>query len=144
MPYRTHKNPIRHVRTRLGIAALAAFAAFVCIYGFGPSRGSGAIGFAAGNKVITSCGSGMTFSYTTVFDAAHSNYAVGGIELSHIPAGCQSHRLSATFYDSSGAPIGSAVDATLAATGTTQTIALTPGSNTIDVSNVSGISVVVS
>jgi hypothetical protein len=131
-------------KARLVIAALAAFVALVCNYGFGTSRGSSATGLAVGNKVIASCGNGMTFAYTTAFDGTDSSYAVSGIELSHIPAACRSQSLSATFYDSSGAVIGSGVDATLTSAGTTQSIAIALGSNNIDAKHVSGISVVVS
>lgn len=131
-------------RARLVVVVLAALVTVVCSYGFGASRGAGATGFAAGDEVITSCGSGMTVAYTTAFDVTDSGYAVSGIELSDIPAACQGQSLSLSFYDSSGAPIGSPVDATLNSVGTTQSIAIDPDSNNIDASNVSGISVVVS
>lgn len=122
------------------IAALAAFVA----YGFAASLGSSTTGLAAGSQVVASCGSGMTFAYKTTFEAGNSSYAVSGIELSNIPAGCRSKSLSATFYDSSDTPVGSAVGATLTAAGTTQSIAVAPGSNEIDAREVSGVSVVVS
>lgn len=131
-------------RARLVIAALAALVAFVCTCGFGPSRGSSATGLAAGDEVVASCDSGMKVAYTTAFDPTDSGYAISGIELSNIPADCQSQRFSATFYASNGAPIGSAVDATLTSAGTTQSIAIAPDSNNIDASDVSGITVVVS
>jgi hypothetical protein len=130
--------------TKLVIAALAACVASVWAYGFAASLGSSTTGLAAGSRVIASCGSGMTFAYTTAFDAADASYAVSGIELSNIPAGCRSKTLSATFYDSSGTPVGSAVGATLATAGTTQSIAVAQGANRIDAGQVSGVSVVVS
>lgn len=128
---------------KLVLAALAAFAAFAGAYGLAASLGSGTTGLAAGSDVIASCGSGMTFAYTTAFDVTDSGYSVSGIELSYIPAGCRSKRLSATFYDSSGAPVGAAVGATLTAAGTTQSIAI-QASNEIDADRVDGVSIVVS
>jgi hypothetical protein len=126
------------------MAALAAFVAFAGAYAFTASFRSGTTGLAAGSEVIAACGSGMTFAYTTAFDAAGSSYSVSSIELSNIPAGCESENLSATFYDSGGTPVGSAVGATLTAAGTTQSIAVARRSNTIDAGRVAGVSVVVS
>jgi hypothetical protein len=129
---------------KLVLAALAAFVAFAGAYGFAASLGSSTTGLAAGSEVIASCGSGMTFAYTTAFDVADSSYSVSGIELSDIPAGCRGKRLSATFHDSSGAPVGAAVGATLTASDTTQSIAIAEGSNEIDAGRVGGVSVIVS
>lgn len=125
-------------------AAAAAVVASVGAFGFAASQGLGNPGLAAGSQVIASCGSGMTLAYTTAYSAAGSGYAVTGIELSNIPAGCHSKSLSATFQDSDGTAVGSAVDATLTAAGTTQSIAVVPSSNPIDAGRVSGVSVVVS
>lgn len=121
-----------------------AIAASRGAYGFAASHRLGSTALAAGSEVIASCGSGMTLAYTTAYSAASSGYAVTGIELSNIPAGCQSKSLSATFQDSSGAAVGSAVGATLTAAGTAQSIVVVPGSNPIDAGRVSGVSVVVS
>jgi hypothetical protein len=129
--------------TTFGIAALVACVAAAGAYGFAASLGSSSTGLAAGSEVIAACGSGMTFAYTTTFDAAGSGYTVSGIDLSNIPAGCRSKTLSATFLDDSGSPVGSAVGATLTAVGTTQSIAVSPGSNRIEAGRVSGVSVVV-
>jgi hypothetical protein len=49
-----------------------------------------------------------------------------------------------TFYDNRGAVVGAAVDATLTASDTTQSIDIVPSPNTIDATRVSGVSVVVS
>jgi hypothetical protein len=130
--------------TTFVIAALAALAATAGGYGFAASLASSATGLAAGSRVIASCGSGMTVAYTTAFDAADSSYAVSGIELSNIPAGCRGEMLSATFYDDSGATVGSAVGATLTTAGTSQSIAIAQSSNRIDASLVGGVAVVVS
>jgi hypothetical protein len=129
---------------RLVVAALAAVVSFLGAYSFAAIFGSSTTGLGAGNKVIASCGSGMTFAYSTAFHAADSDYVVNGIELSNIPAGCQRKSLSASFYDSNGTTVGSAVGATLPASGTTQSIAISPSSNAIDAREVSGVSIVVS
>ena len=126
------------------ISTLAAVAALAGIGGIGTPRGSSATGLAAGDRMIASCGSGMTFAYRTAIDAIDASYAVSNIELSHVPAGCQGERLAATFYDSSGAPIGSPVEATLTSAGATQSIAIVLGSNDIDARHVRGFSVVIS
>lgn len=118
--------------------------ASVSACGFAASQGLSTTGLAAGSEVIASCGSGMTLAYTTAPSAAGSGYAVTGLELANIPAGCQSKSLSATFQDSSGAAVGSSIDVTLTAVGTTQSIAVSPSSNTIDADRVDGVSVVVS
>jgi hypothetical protein len=126
------------------VGAGLAVAASVGAYAFATSQGLGNTGLAAGSQVIAACGSGMTLAYATSYSAAGSGYAVTGIELSNIPAGCRSESLSANFQDSGGAAVGSAVDATLTAAGTTQHIAVIPSSNPIDAGRVSGVSVVVS
>lgn len=144
MAARRRKTPYGRWKAKLVVAALAALLAFAGTYGFAASLGSSTSGLAAGSTVIAPCGSGMRFAYTTAFDVASSSYAVSGIELSNIPAGCQSKSLSATFYDSSGRTVGWAVGATLTAAGTTQSIDVAQGSNTIDAGQVSGVSIVVS
>jgi hypothetical protein len=126
------------------VAALAAVSAFAGAYGFASTLGFGTSGLGAGSTLVASCGSGLTFAYTTSFSPTGSGYVVDGIELSDIPAGCRSKSLSASFYDRSGATVGSPVGATLAASGTTQSIAVAPASDAIDASRVSGVSVVVS
>jgi hypothetical protein len=144
MAARRNEPVSRAGKVRLVAAALAVFAALVGMYGVGTSRGSGATGWAAGDKVIASCGLGMRVTYRTAFDESDGRYAVSGIELSHIPAGCQSQSASATFYDGSGAPIGSTVEATLPSAGSTQSIPILPSSNDIDAGHVNAIAVVVS
>ncbi len=131
-------------RRKTVLAALAAVAAFLGAYGFAATLGSSSTGLGAGSKVVASCGSGLTFAYTAAFSATNSEYVVNGVELSNIPAGCQRKSLSASFYDSDGTPVGSAVDMTLTASGSTQSIAIAPSSNTIDAGQVNGVSVVVS
>jgi hypothetical protein len=129
---------------RVVFAALAAAAAFLGAYGFATTLGSSTTGLGAGSEVVASCGSGLTFAFTAAFSATNSEYVVDGIELSNIPAGCQRKSLSASFYDSNGTTVGSTVDATLTASGSTESIAIAPSSNTIDAGQVNGVSVVVS
>ena len=130
--------------TKLVVAALAAVAACLGAYGFAATLGSSTTGLWAGNQVVASCGSGMTFAYSTAFHAADSDYVVNGIKLSNIPAGCQRKSLSASFYDSNGTTVGSPVGATLPASDTSQSIAISPSSNAIEAGEVSGVSIVVS
>ena len=101
--------------------------------------------FGADTKVITSCGNGMEIGYTTALSTLPnglSTYTVDSIDLSSIPSGCLTRSLSVTFYDTAGNDVGSAVDATLPASGTTKAISIPPA-NTIDAGRVSGVSLVV-
>lgn len=79
----------------------------------------------------------------TGFSKDLTEYTVKDIDLSNIPAGCLGKTLSLTFYDSAGKDVGLAVNSTLPTTGTTQTIPITPDSNTIDATDITGISLVV-
>jgi hypothetical protein len=126
------------------VAAIAAVAACAATYAFAATLAPSSSGLGAGSEVVAACGSGMILSYTSTFDATASGYVVNGIDVSRIPAGCRNKSLSATFYDDSGATIGSAVGGTMTATGTTQSIVVTPSSNFIDAGRVGGVSVVVS
>jgi hypothetical protein len=108
------------------------------------SQGSSTSGFGTDTKVIGSCGSGIAFADTTTYDSGIAGYAVNGINLSNIPAGCLHKSLSVTFYNDSKTPVGSTVTTSLPSTGTTESIPVTPSTNTIETSLVTGISVVVS
>jgi len=132
------------VAAKLLVAAFATVVTCAGTYGFAATLATGSTGLGAGSNVIEACGSGMSVAYTSAYDGADSGYVVNGIDLSGIPAGCQNKSLSATFYDSSGRSVGFTVSAALPASGTTESIAITPNSNTIDAAQVSGISVVVS
>lgn len=129
---------------KLAFAAIAASIVFAGAFGFAASFGMSGGGLHAGDRLIAACGSGMTFAYTTAFDSGSSAYAVSGIDLSNIPAGCLRKAVSVTFLDSADSATGSAVDAVLPASGTTQSISISPTSNPIDAGQVSGVSVVVS
>jgi hypothetical protein len=108
------------------------------------SLGASTGGLGAGSKVIASCGTGMTFSYTATSYGGKRSYALNGIDLTNIPAGCLNKNLSATFYDSSGNPVGEAIRDTLPASGTTQSMSINPSANTIDTTAVAGVSIIVS
>jgi hypothetical protein len=124
--------------------ALVAFVAFSGARAFAATLDLSAGNFGAGSTVVAACGSGMSFGYSTTFDPGIPGYAVDGIDLTNIPAGCLGKSLSVTFYDSGTDPVGTDVRTTLPASGTTQAVSVSPGSNTIPVSRISGISVVVS
>lgn len=132
------------IRTRLVVAVVVGVVTIAGAYGFAATLGAGTAGLGAGSEIVASCGSGMEVAYTASFDPATSGYVVDGIELSDIPTGCRSKSLSASFYDGSGAVVGSPIGAALTASGTTQSIAVAPSSDTVDASRVSGVSVVVS
>ncbi len=129
---------------KLIVAAATAVVVFASVYGFAASLGISTSGLGADTKVVASCGTGLTFAYTTSYYSGVPGYAVSGINLSNIPSGCLSKSLSVTFYNGSNNAVGSAVTATLPASGTTQSIAITPSANTIDASAVTGVAVTVS
>ncbi len=130
--------------TKLVLATVVAVTVFTSVYGFAASLGINTSGLGADTKVVASCGTGLTFAYTTAYYSGVPGYAVNGINLSNIPASCLSKNLSVTFYNGSNNAVGSAVAATLPASGTTQSIAITPSANTIDASAVTGVAVTVS
>jgi hypothetical protein len=130
--------------SKLTLAIVASLAVFASVYGFAASLGVSTSGLGADNKVVASCGSGMTFAYTTSYYSGLPGYAVNGISLSNIPAGCLNKSLAVTFTDGSNAALGSQVTASLPATGTTSTVSITPSADDIDASKVANVSVVVS
>ncbi|HZS31172.1 MAG TPA: hypothetical protein VFA37_07940 [Gaiellaceae bacterium] len=129
--------------SKLLLATVMSVTVFGSVYGFAASLGISTSGLGADNKVIASCGSGMTFAYTTTYYSGLPGYAVNGISLSSIPSGCYGKSLAVTFSDSGNAALGSEVTATLpsAATGS---VSITPATNDIDASKVANVSVVVS
>ena len=130
-------------KSRFLVAGVAAAAVFGSVYGFAASLGISTSGLGADNKVVASCGTGMTFAYTTSYYSTQPGYAVNGINLSAIPAGCLGKNLAVTFSDGTNAALGSQITATLPASGTTATVSITPSANDIDASKVANISVVV-
>lgn len=129
--------------SKLVLATVVSVTVFGSVYGFAASMGISTSGLGADNKVVASCGSGMTFSYTTSYYSGLPGYAVNGISLSSIPAGCYGKSLAVTFTDGSNNSLGSQVTATLpsAASGS---VSITPSANDIDASKVANVSVVVS
>lgn len=137
---------MRHVSatTKLVIAAVTAAFVFAGVYGFAASLGISAGGLGAGDNLMTSCGNGMTFAYSTAFDPEISADVVTGIDLSNVPAGCLDKTLSVNFTNSANEAVGSPISATLSASGTTQVIPVARSSNVIDARQIDSISVVVS
>jgi hypothetical protein len=131
-------------KSKFVLAAIVAVVAFSGVYGFAASLGISSGGLGAGNQIVASCGSGLTLAYTTTFSSAVPGYAVNGINLTNIPSGCWNKNIAVTFTDSSNNPVGSEVTGTLPGSGTTSSISITPSSNEIDASKVTGVSVVVS
>jgi hypothetical protein len=138
-----HKLLALSKTSKLLLATVMSVTVFGSVYGFAASLGVSTSGLGADNKVVASCGSGMTFAYTTTYYSGLPGYAVNGITLSSIPAGCYAKSLAVTFSDGSNAALGSQVTATLpsAATGS---VSITPATNDIDASKVANVSVVVS
>jgi hypothetical protein len=129
-------------KSKFVLAAVVAVIAFSGVYGFAASLNINTGGLGADSKIVASCGTGMTLAYTTTYYSGVPGYAVNGINLSSIPAGCQSKSIAVTFTNGS-TPVGSEVTGTLPAS-STGSISITPSANTIDASQVTGVSVVVS
>jgi hypothetical protein len=127
---------------RLLLAALAASITFALIYAFAASLGTAGTGLGAGGRLVASCGSGMSLAYSTRFDSGISGYAVDEIDVSHIPAGCRGKTVSVSFSNDSGTE-GAAISDTLPASGTSQSIAIDPSSDTIAASRIDSVSLVV-
>jgi hypothetical protein len=130
--------------SKIVLAVVASVTVFASVYGFAASLGVSTSGLGADNKIVASCGSGMTFAYTTSYYSGLPGYAVNGVNITNIPSGCLNKTLAVTFSDGSNAALGSEITATLPSTGTTDSISVTPSANDVDASKVSNISVVVS
>lgn len=135
-------KPLRLARPVL--AALAAGIAFAGVHGFAASLGTTTNGLGADGKPIGSCGAGLTFSYTTAFDPGSAGYAVSGIDVSNIPAGCLGRSITVSFYGSDDRAEGAAVRTTLPAAGGTDDISVDPSANMIDADKIAGVSLAVS
>src|SRR5579862_6293155 len=114
---------------RMMLAAAAASLAFGSVNAFAATLGAGTGALGATDKPIASCGSGMSFRYTTAFSSGIAGYAVDAIDLSNIPAGCLGQSIQVTFYNGD-VVTGAEVFATLPASGQTQSIPIDPSSNT--------------
>jgi hypothetical protein len=129
---------------RLVLAVLAAGAVFGSVHGFATSFGTGSGGLGAGSEPVTSCGAGLTVSYSTAFDPGIDESAITDIDVSNIPAGCLRRNLVLSFYGSGGRAEGAPIRETLPSSGATVEIAVDPSTNTIDAAALTGVSVVVS
>lgn len=128
---------------KLAFAGGVACFAFVGIQGFTASLGMGTSSFGATSHIVASCGNGLTFAYTTTFDAGISGYLVDRINVTNIPASCLGKSLTATFYSDDGSASGSTISTTLPVSGTSESVPVDPDTNTIDARRVGGVSVVV-
>jgi hypothetical protein len=143
-PLRTRKLPAMTPAPKLALAALVSVVAFCGVRGHASSFATTSSGLGATSRPVVSCGTSLTVAYTSSFDRGIAAYAVDGIELSSIPAGCSGKTVSVTFYESDDRADGSTVRATLPATGSARYVAVDPSSDPIDAGRVGGVSVVVS
>jgi hypothetical protein len=126
--------------TKLVVAAVAAVTVFASVYGFAASLGLSSSGLGAGSAVVASCGSGIQAAYTTAYAAAIPGYAVSQVNLSSIPAACQSKSYRIQLTGAGGAAVGAEMSGTLPATATANIAT----SGNPDASLVTGVSVVIS
>ncbi|HJQ50647.1 MAG TPA: hypothetical protein VJ838_09055 [Gaiellaceae bacterium] len=127
--------------TKVIIATAVALVAFGGVYGFAASLGITTNGLGAGSAVVAACGTGTNVGYTTTYTAAITGYSVSQVNLTNIPAACNSKTYNIQLTGAAGATVGSAMTGTLPASGTTATIATTGNP---DASLVTGVSVVFS
>jgi hypothetical protein len=126
--------------TKLVIAAVAAATVFAGVYGFAASLGLTTSGLGAGSAVVASCGSGIQAAYTTSYASGIPGYAVSQVNLSSIPAACQSKSYKIQLTGASGVAVGAEMSGTLPATATANIAT----SGNPDASLVTGVSVVIS
>jgi ribose 5-phosphate isomerase RpiB len=126
--------------TKMVVAAVAAFIVFAGVYGFAASLGLTTSGLGAGSAVVASCGTGIQAAYTTAYASAIPGYAVSQVNLSSIPAACQSKSYRIQLTGAGGAAVGAEMSGTLPATATANIAT----SGNPDASLVTGVSVVIS
>ena len=126
--------------TKLIFAAVVASIVFASVYGFAASLGLTSSGLGAGSAVVAACGTGINAGYTTTYSASIPGYSVSQVNLTAIPAACQSKSYKIQLTGAGGAAIGAEMSGTLPATAT----ANISTSGTPDASLVTGVSVVIS
>jgi hypothetical protein len=126
--------------TKLVLAAVVASIVFAGVYGFAASLGLTSSGLGAGSAVVASCGTGINAAYTTTYSSSIPGYSVSQVNLSAIPAACQSKSYKIQLTGAGGAPVGAEMTGTLPATATANIAT----SGTPDASLVTGVSVVIS
>jgi hypothetical protein len=126
--------------TKLALAAVAAIVVFASTYGFAASLNLGSSGLGAGSAVVASCGTGIQAAYTTAYASGIPGYAVSQVNLSAIPAACQSKSYKIQLTGAGGAAVGAEMSGTLPATATANIAT----SGNPDASLVTGVSVVIS
>jgi len=126
--------------TKMVIAGVAAATVFGGVYGFAASLGLSTTGLGAGSSVVAACGSGIQAAYTTAYAAGIPGYAVSQVNLSSIPAACQSKSYKIQLTGAAGAAVGAEMSGTLPATATANIAT----SGNPDASLVTGVSVVIS
>jgi hypothetical protein len=126
--------------TKIVVAAVAAIVVFASTFGFAASLGLTSSGLGAGSAVVASCGTGINAAYTTTYSASIPGYSVSQVNLSAIPAACQSKSYKIQLTGAGGAAVGAEMTGTLPATATANIAT----SGAPDASLVTGVSVVVS
>jgi hypothetical protein len=133
-------STIKALRQRKTIfALLLALTIFGAVYGFAATLNVSSNQLSAGNASVASCqASGTpTGTYTVAYDSTISSYAVSGITVTGIDAGCTGKTLSATLTGAAGANLGT-VSGAIAGT----SLALTPAAH-LNAQSVTGISVAI-
>jgi hypothetical protein len=126
--------------TKMILAAVAAIVVFASTYGFAASLGLTTSGLGAGNAVVAACGTGIQAAYTTAYASGVPGYAVSQVNLSSIPAACQSKSYKIQLTGAGGAVVGAEMSGTLPAAATANIAT----SGNPDASLVTGVSVVIS
>jgi hypothetical protein len=128
--------------TKMVVAAVAALIVFASTYGFAASLGLSSSGLGAGSSVVAACSGGSTIqvAYSTAYASGIPGYAVSQVNLSSIPAACQSKSYKIQLTGAGGATVGAEMSGTLPALATANIAT----SGNPDASLVTGVSVVIS
>jgi hypothetical protein len=126
--------------TKLIFAAVVASIVFASVYGFAASLGLTSSGLGAGSAVVAACGSGINAGYTTTYSASIPGYSVSQVNLTAIPAACQTKSYKIQLTGAGGAAVGAEMTGSLPAAATANIAT----SGTPDASLVTGVSVVIS
>jgi hypothetical protein len=126
--------------TKMIFAAVVASIVFASVYGFAASLGLTSSGLGAGSAVVAACGSGINAGYTTAYSASIPGYSVSQVNLTAIPAACQSKSYKIQLTGAGGAAVGAEMTGSLPAAATANIAT----SGTPDASLVTGVSVVIS
>jgi len=124
------------------VAILLALTIFAAVYGFAATLSAGATPLGAGNAAVATCQTAgtATGAYTIAYDSALGGYAVSGITVHNLAAGCATKTVAVTLTGAANAVISTVTGVVPAGGGS---LALSPAT-AVAAANVTGLSVAIS